>query len=170
MTQGDRRCVFLDIACGLAAGAAATFVMGKVSTFAYSLEDETTRQYEENLRHQEYPPEVLAGKLAKAVEGVELDRETRQKRGTAIHWGYGVFWGGMFGALRDRVPLVGTACGVGFGLGLWLIGDEVLMPAMGLSPPSTQFPWRNHARAAANHLAYGVTLGVTHTLLRKIAS
>jgi uncharacterized membrane protein YagU involved in acid resistance len=144
--------------------------MDKVSTFGYQLEDESTRRYEENLRHREYPPEVLAGKLAKTFQGIEQDRETRHWRSTVIHREYGIFWGGVFGGLRDRVPLVGMTCGVAFGLGLWLIGDEVLMPAMGLTPPSTEFPWQNHARAAANHLAYAGTLGVTHTLLRKIGS
>ncbi len=64
------------------------------------------------------------------------------------------------------MPLVGVADGVGFGTGLWLIGDEVMMPLMGLSPPSTEFPWQNHARAFANHFAYGATLGITHSLLR----
>ncbi|MGH9583486.1 MAG: DUF1440 domain-containing protein [Bryobacteraceae bacterium] len=168
MARKNHHCLLTDIAYGLAAGAAATFVMDKVSTFAYQLEDESTRRHEENLRRQEYPPEVLAGKIAKALCGVELDKETKQKRASAIHWGYGIFWGGVFGALRDRAPLVGSACGLAFGFGLWLIGDEVMMPVLGLTPPSLEFPWPNHARAAANHLAYGGTLGVTHGLLRKI--
>jgi hypothetical protein len=43
-----------------------------------------------------------------------------------------------------------------------------MTPLIGLSPPSTEFPWQNHARAFANHLAYGATLGLTHNLLRYV--
>lgn len=156
-----------DVAYGLAAGAVATFVMEKVSEYGYQLQDEKTRKSEEKLRNEQYPPEVLAGKIAKAVSGVELSKEAKQKYGMAIHWGYGIAWGGMFGALRDRLPVASSAGGLAFGLGLWLIGDELMMPALKLSPPSTEFPWQNHARAAVNHLAYGGTLALTHTLFRK---
>lgn len=117
----------------------------------------------------EYPPEVLAEKISETVAGVKLDKATKQKYGNAVHWGYGIMWGALFGALRDRAPLVGRANEVGFGTRLWLAGDEVMMPLMGLSPPSTKFLWQNHARAATNHIAYGATLGITHSLLRKLS-
>ena len=157
--------ILKDAAFGLIAGAAATFVMDKMSGYLYELEDEETRKYEENLRGNEYPPEALAEEVSVAVTGEELDKESRQKYGNYIHWGFGIMGGGLF----DRLPLVGVADGVGFGAGLWLIGDEVMMPLMGLSPPSTESPWQNHARAFANHFAYGATLGITRSLLRKLS-
>ena len=152
----NQHSLWADIAFGLVAGAIATFVMDKVGSYGYQLEDEQARHYEEALRHED-PPEVLAGKIAEAIGSVELDKEAKQKYGMAIHWGYGIVWGGVFGALRDRVPLVGSAGGMTFGLGLWLIGDELMMPVMKLSPPSTEFPWQNHARAAVNHFVYSGT-------------
>ena len=160
--------LIVDVVYGLAAGVAATFVMGQVSTYGYSLEDEKTRQYEENLRHKEYPPEVLAGKVAKAVTGRELGEQEKQKLGMAVHWAYGIGWGDSFGALRRRHPVVGAAGGVGFGLALWLVGDEAMMPLLGLSPPSTAFPWQNHARALVNHLAYGSSLAAAYSLLGRL--
>ena len=164
-----RPSILTDVAFGLLAGAFATFVMDQVSGCAYQLEDEKTRKQEEEIRHQEYPPELLASKLVRAVNGADLDKEEKQKYGKAIHWAYGIGWGGMYGALRGRVPFADAASGVAFGLGLWLIGDELVVPALDLSPPSAAFPWQNHARAAANHLAYGSTLGLSHSLLRKIS-
>ncbi len=167
--RNDAGSILMNAVLGLVAGAAATFVMDKVSGYLYELEDEKTRKFEENLRGNEYPPEVMAEKIAEAVAGVELNKGRKEKYGNVVHWGYGIMWGGLFGALRDRAPLVGTAEGVGFGTGLWLIGDEVMMPLMGLSPSPTKFPWQNHARAAVNHVAYGATLGITHSLLRKLS-
>lgn len=78
-------------------------------------------------------------------------------------------WGGVYGALRGRLPLVDAGNGIGFGTGMWLIGDEMITPLMGLSPPSQEFPWQNHARAFANHIAYGATLGLTHNLLSSVS-
>jgi len=87
---------------------------------------------------------------------------------TGIHWGYGVLWGGLFGALRNRVPVIGSAAGLTYGTGLWLIGDELMMPILKLSPPSTDFPWQNHARAFTNHAAYGTTLWLTLETLSRL--
>lgn len=166
--KNDVGSILIDVVFGLVAGAAATLVMDKVSGYLYELEDEKTRQYEETLRGNEYPPEVLAEKISEAVARVELDKEQKQKYGNVVHWGYGIIWGGAYGALSNRVPLVDAANGLGFGTGMWLIGDELMTPLMGLSPPSSAFPWQNHARAFANHLAYGATLGLTHNLLRSV--
>ena len=79
--------------------------------------------------------------------GSTPDQQTTEKLAMGIHWGYGVLWGGLFGALRNRVPVIGSAAGLTYGTGLWLIGDELMMPVLKLSPPSTDFPWQNHARA-----------------------
>jgi uncharacterized membrane protein YagU involved in acid resistance len=167
--RNDAGSILMNAVLGLVAGAAATFVMDKVSGYLYELEDEKTRKFEENLRGNEYPPEVMAEKIAEAVAGVELNKGRKEKYGNVVHWGYGIMWGGLYGALRGRAPLVDTANGLGFGTGLWLIGDEMMMPLMKLSPPSSKFPWQNHARAFGNHMAYGVTLGLTHNLLCKIS-
>ncbi len=85
--------------------------MDKVSGYLYELEDEKTRQYEETLRGNEYPPEALAEKISEAVAGVELDKEQKQKYGNVVHWSYGIMWGGVYGALSGRVPLIDAANG-----------------------------------------------------------
>ncbi len=165
--KNDIGSILLDVAFGLVAGAAATFVMDKVSGYLYQFEDEKTRKYEETMRGNEYPPEILAEKISETIAGVELNKDQKQKYGNIVHWSYGIMWGGIYGALSGRVPFVDAANGLSFGTGMWLIGDEMMTPLIGLSPSSTEFPWQNHARAFANHMAYGATLGLTHSLLRK---
>lgn len=165
-----QNCLIRDVALGLVAGAIATLLMDKVSTWGYKLEDSKVRDYEEKLRGGDYPPEVLAKRAVELTTGATPTKETAQKAGMAIHWGYGILWGGLFGALRNRVLGVGSAGGVIYGLGLWLMGDELMMPILKLSPPSTEFPWQNHARAMTNHVAYGTTLALTDRVLRKLAN
>ena len=43
-----------------------------------------------------------------------------------------------------------------FGLGLWLLQDEVLNSVTGLGAKPQEYPWQAHARGLAAHLAYGV--------------
>jgi hypothetical protein len=67
MKQRKQHGLMVDVVLGLVAGAAATYVMDKVSTYGYRLEDLGVRKFEENLRGGEYPPEVLAAGIAKEV-------------------------------------------------------------------------------------------------------
>jgi uncharacterized membrane protein YagU involved in acid resistance len=163
------KCLIRDIAMGLVAGAVATFVMDQVSTWDYTLEDPKVKEAEEKMRGGEYPPEVLAKRVAEATTGSVPNKEAIEKLAMGIHWGYGILWGGLFGVLRNRVPVIGSAAGLTYGTGLWLIGDELMMPLLKLSPPSSDFPWQNHTRAFTNHVAYGTTLWVTMEALSRLA-
>lgn len=162
------KCLIRDIAMGLVAGAVATFVMDQVSTWDYTLEDTKVKEAEEKMRGGEYPPEVLAKRVAEATTGSVPNKEAIEKLAMGIHWGYGILWGGLFGVLRNRVPVIGSAAGLTYGTALWLIGDELMMPVLKLSPPSTDFPWQNHARAFTNHAAYGTTVWITLEALSQL--
>lgn len=156
-----------DIAIGAIGGTIGTILMNRVSSALYELEDSQTRQYEEKLRDNEYPPQVLAGKAIKLTTGKEAAIETKEKLAMPIHMGLGAVAGAVFGAVNRRIPASTIAAGIGFGVVMWATLDEVGVPMAGLSPSSFKFPWQNHARALANHVVYGAALGVTQALLRK---
>jgi hypothetical protein len=85
----------------------------------------------------------------------------------AVHVGYGLLVAALYGALRApgrrrRSTARGAvASGAVFGLGLWLIGDELAVPLLGLADkPSAYHPTR-HAQALVEHLAYGVAAATT---------
>ena len=42
-----------------------------------------------------------------------------------------------------------------------LIMDEMLVPALGFSPPNRAFPAVTHLRGFLNHLAYGAAVALT---------
>ena len=44
----------------------------------------------------------------------------------AIHYGLGMVPGALYGALRNRLPLLGAGRGVLYGLILWAANDEYL--------------------------------------------
>lgn len=75
----------------------------------------------------------------------------------AVHWGQGLALAAGYGALRGRRghPVADLLGGTLFGVGLWGIGDEILMPLAGLADRPTAVPVRAHAQALAAHVGYG---------------
>lgn len=113
-----------------------------------------------NHEPDESATQAVARITYRKLTGRRPSQRQKQALGTVIHWGYGLAMAGLYGALRARRlrrpdPLGGAL----FGAALWVIGDELLVPLLGLSDKPTQFPVSVHAHALAGHLAYGAATG-----------
>ncbi len=77
--------------------------------------------------------------------------------GHAVHWGYGLAMAAGYGMLRgpSRRPVADLAGGALFGIGLWGVSDELMVPLFGLGDRPGAVPARVHGQALAGHLAYG---------------
>ena len=86
-----------------------------------------------------------------------------------MHYAVGAVSGGIYGGLAEIVPTLEVGEGLGFGAGLWLIADEVTVPALKLSKPPTAFPISMHVYVLASYLVYGwVTEQVRRTVRRAL--
>ncbi|MFP5286044.1 MAG: DUF1440 domain-containing protein [Thermoanaerobaculia bacterium] len=156
--EADRN-VCTDLALGALAGAAATWIMGQVTTFLYEREDEQARRREDQARGEKTAYEVAAEKAAGFADR-QLSDDERKKLGSAIHWAVGIGAGALHGVLRRR--LVGRGLGpdllvgAAFGTAVWLLLDEVGNVALGLTPGPAAFPWQTHARGLAGHVVLGL--------------
>jgi hypothetical protein len=83
-------------------------------------------------------------------------RRRREARGSdAGHLGFGAGWGALYGLVRAASPRAGSAVGVaGFSLGAWVVGDILLLPALGWARPRRR-SLRAHAHALIARLLYG---------------
>lgn len=153
---------------GIVGGLTGTVVMDQIGKAMYQREDPRTQEYEERVRHRQYPPELAAEKAVKLLTGQPPKPEITQKLAKPIHFSTGAAMGLVFAAVsrRSSFPIF---TGIAFGIAAWAAFDEIGMPAMGLSPDSRKFPWQNHVRSLAAHVVYGGTLGATQALLRKVA-
>jgi uncharacterized membrane protein YagU involved in acid resistance len=140
---------------GAAAGAAATWLMGRVTTWLYEREDPRALERENRARGGQTAYGIAAGKLANAVN-VELSDDKRQQMGTAIHWALGSAAGAGYAVLRKQWPLAASLKGVPFGIAFFLGMDELANWALGFTPGPLEFPWQAHARGLAGHVAFGV--------------
>jgi hypothetical protein len=157
-----------DVVKGAAAGAAGVWVMDRVGSFLYQREDPASLQQEREARVEgKDPAHVVAGKLSGAF-GIDLTPEQPHPAGIAIHYGLGVMPGMLYGPLRHRLGGLRAGRGLLYGLGLFLVNDELLNPVLGLAPGPTAYPWQAHARGLAAHAVLGVATDVALEALDRV--
>jgi uncharacterized membrane protein YagU involved in acid resistance len=145
-----------DALFGIAGGIAGTIVIGPVMGALGKLQSDRDHRRERQLV-REQPTEKLAGQISKSVLRRQLSKDTKATMGKVVYWGYGIVWGGVYGLLRRRLPVLRWAAGLPFGVAFGLIGPAVLLPIAGLTPPATKFPVSAHARGLLSHYAYAAT-------------
>lgn len=156
----SKRSLAADIIDGAIAGAIATWVMDKATTALYEREQKAARRQEDEARQGKTAYGVAAEKAA-SLAGRELSDDQRKQAGEAIHWTLGIVAGALYGALRPRTDVASAAGGLLFGAAFWLLMDETVTPALGLTPGPTAFPWQTHARGLAGHLVFGTVANTT---------
>ncbi|MGE0594073.1 MAG: DUF1440 domain-containing protein [Vicinamibacterales bacterium] len=157
-----------DLMKGAVAGAAATWLMNRTTTWMYEHERDAARQREDDARGGTTGYERAAERAAGAA-GVQLSDEQRGRGGLALHWATGIAAGAAYGVLRTRWPAATTAMGLPYGMGVFLAMDEILNPALGLTPGPRAFPWQTHARGLGGHLAFGLTTELVMEGLDRVA-
>lgn len=93
---------------------------------------------------------------------------TQRKLSWAVHVGYGLVVASLYGAIRggrDRGVARAVLGGTLFGAGLWLLGDELAIPLLGLSDKPTRYPVTSHLQSLAQHLGFGVATAATTGVL-----
>ncbi len=135
---------------GLFAGVAGTAAMTASSTLEMKLRN----------RGASSAPADAAAK----VLGVQLVDEAAQTRfSNLVHWGYGTAWGGVRGLLAAAGLSDGKVTAVHFGL-LWG-SEQVMLPALEVAPPLTEWGAKEIAVDALHHLVYATATGTAYFLL-----
>ncbi len=65
--------------------------------------------------------------------------------------------GGLYGALADQYPQVHAGFGSAFATGLFVVADEISVPAAGLSGKPAEVPLSSHLLGFTSHMVYGWT-------------
>ena len=156
-----------DLVKGAIAGAVATYVMGRITTFMYDREDRRARKQEDEARGGETSYGTAAEKGAELV-GSRLSSKEREQAGSAIHWALGIGAGAGYAVVRRRLAFLGSTVGTAFGTAFWAFVDEGVVPALGLTPGPLAFPWQAHARGLVGHLTFGTVTDGTLRVLDRV--
>src|SRR5262245_26688965 len=100
-----------DVLFGAIGGLAGTYVLGKTMGLLTRFQSNRDKWIERELLKEE-PTSALARRVTKTAFGKELPEDQAKQVGKAVRWGYGIFWGSVYGVLRSRVPSMSTGAGV----------------------------------------------------------
>lgn len=108
----------------------------------------------------------LANTVATAVGKPLTDPLARQRAGEFVHLAFGALNGALYGALIEMNPRLRAGLGVPFGMAVWVLADEGIVPALGLSRSPRDTSIGLHAYSVASHALYGATTEMVRGVLR----
>jgi len=109
-----------------------------------------------------------ARRISRQVFQHELTSTEKNLAGPAVHYAYGSLVGALYGGLAEILPGVSVGAGLPFGFALWLLGDEIAVPALDLGKHPKEYPAEVHADALAAHFMYGATTDLMRRVLRHV--
>lgn len=170
--------VLKGLAAGAIGGLIASWVMeefqsawSKVSESLERSEDKGSsgaggEQSQGSSEEQEPATVKAAEAISESVLGRELERSEKEVSGEIVHYAMGATSGAIYGVMSELVPFVTVGAGLPFGAAVWLVADDVAVPALGLSKSPTEYPLSTHAYALASHLVYGLTTDLVRRAVR----
>lgn len=154
-------------AVGVAAGLSASWIMDR---FQAALSAATSDEGGSDDSSEEKPTTVKAADmLSETVTGEPVPEPYEEPAGSAVHYGFGAFLGGLYGVLGELLPGVRAGFGTAYGAGVAIVADEALVPAAGLTPPPQDVPVSTHAYGLVSHLVFGAALEGTRRLIEQAA-
>ena len=114
--------------------------------------------------------ELAAQTVANHALGRPLDRRELKVGATTIHFAFGAAMGALYGAFYEVSPTTREMGGAAFGTAVWAAADEIAMPALGLSGPTTDDPPERHVHAFAAHIVFGVTTEIVRRGIRALVN
>ncbi|MFY9554849.1 MAG: DUF1440 domain-containing protein [Blastocatellia bacterium] len=97
-----------------------------------------------------------------------LSESEKHTAGGVVHYVFGISTGAVYGAASELFPDVAKGFGLPFGASVWLLADEITVPALGLSKSAKDYPISKHVYALASHLVYGVATDLTRRMVKRV--
>jgi putative membrane protein len=116
------------------------------------------------------PPAVLADRVARRLGYAPLDRATKLRVQDVIHYSFGAFTGGAYGALVEAFPQVTAGLGTAAGAGLYLASHGSTLPLLRIQAPPWHLPRAAFAWEFTSHLFFGAVLELSRRGVRRVAA
>ena len=155
-----RLSLFINLAIGLSAGLMATQVTNAAQGPLKWLTPDSVDRHEREVRPGASSSLVAAQKLAQAI-GTSPSEKEAALWGAVIHFATGIGWGPVYGLLRRYGGFRPVVAALASGVGMSLILDEGLVPALGLSAPNRHYHALTRTRGIVAHLIYGTAVALT---------
>ncbi len=101
---------------------------------------------------------VKVAKGISSLTGHELSEDQKKTAGPLVHYAFGTSIGALYGGLAQKHKAPRSGFGTAYGTAVWAVGDEVVVPALGLAGKPGETSLSQHAQFLAAHIVYGLTL------------
>ncbi len=165
MKKTDANDVVKGAVAGLIGGLVASFVMSEFQSLLSKLTKE-----EKNSKKKKVEPATTkaAEEISETVFDHKLKKSEKEPAGEAMHYAMGATSGLIYGIASEIAPMTTVGLGFPFGAAVWLVADDVVVPALGLAKPATEYPLSTHAYALSSHLVYGLTTDLVRRAVRDL--
>lgn len=165
--------ILKGIVAGAVGGLVASWTMEKFQALLTELsESDKKSSQKKDKKSENKKSEPATVKMAEAIAenifDTKLTKKEKEIAGPVVHYAMGLTSGAILGAAAEVAPMTAAGAGLPFGAVVWLVADDVVVPALGLSKPPTEYPLSTHVYALSSHLVYGLTTDVVRRLVRKI--
>ncbi|HEV7347797.1 DUF1440 domain-containing protein [Telluribacter sp.] len=150
---------------GAIAGAAAVWLMDRMTRYMYRHESQEAYEQEKEAQIGGKSVAFVAANKMAGAASVKLNDQQEYIAGKTVHYLMGVVPGALYALLRHRIKGLNKAHGLLYGLGLFIVVDELMVPAAGLASGPLAYPWQAHARGLVGHLRLGLS---TDTVVRAL--
>ena len=152
------------IVAGAVGGLAAAFVMTQYQALTAKI-SETSKKPS---KKEEEPANVKAAQMvSENIFNRKLKKAEKEPAGEAMHYLMGGVSGAIYGATAELTGATTFAAGLPFGSAVWAIADDVIIPALNLSKPPSEYPLATHAYALSSHWVYGLVTETVRKAVRK---
>ena len=152
---------------GIIAGLAATVVMTEYQNLLSAMSEEEKKK-SKNKQEKEPATVKVAEMISEGAFDHKLTKKEKEIAGPAMHFAMGATSGAIYGIASELAPFTTSGAGLPFGAAVWLIADDVAVPALGLSKSPTEYPLSTHAYALSSHLVYGLATDLVRRFLLKL--
>ena len=164
----DTATVLKGAAAGLIGGLVAAFVMNGFQALLSKMASNDDSSEKQDSQEKDEPATVKAAEtISENAFDHRLTKEEKEYAGPAMHYAMGGGSGAVYGALSELMPASTIAAGAPFGAAVWLLADEMAVPALGFSKAPSEYPASTHASALAAHIVYGLTAEAVRGAVRR---
>jgi uncharacterized membrane protein YagU involved in acid resistance len=168
MKKTDANDVVKGAFAGLVGGIVGSLVMTGFQTLLSSLSEEEKKPKKKNSEEDEPANVKTAEAVSKNVFDHQLKKSEKEPAGVAVHYAMGATSGLIYGIASEIAPMTTVGLGVPFGAAVWLLADDIVVPALGLAKPAIEYPLSTHAYALSSHLVYGLTTDLVRRGVRNL--
>ena len=150
--------VWKGLVAGAVGGAAAAWVMNQFQAGSQKLQQKLQPQEEQ--QDSGSGGDDATVKTARAISeyvGHHLSDSEKKVAGPLVHYTFGSLMGALYGLAAEVQRNARVGFGTAFGATLWLVADEIMVPALKLGAKANEVSLKVHANALAAHLVYGAT-------------